>query len=172
MSAFIFNADGTVSTEDRWQLGGEVQPAAAGRNVMLPLDHLLARPTAHPAPPPLGVWLRPTDDPALLQPWINRLSLIAIEFPKAADGRGYSIAALLRSRYGYRGELRAIGEVAVDQLWFLQRVGFSSFALHTDADPAAVAAALNTFSDAYQGAAREPLPAYRRHHRRAAPAAA
>ena len=63
---------------------------------------------------PLGVWLDSNQDPADLADAINRFALIAVNFPKFTDGRGYSIAALLRSRYGFKGELRAIGDVLRD----------------------------------------------------------
>jgi uncharacterized protein (DUF934 family) len=61
--------------------------------------------------------------------------LIAVRFPKFGDGRGYSIARLLRERYGYRGELRAVGDVLRDQLLFMKRSGFDSFSLREDQDP-------------------------------------
>ena len=91
--------------------------------------------------------------------------MIAIDFPVFNDGRGYSIAAVLRSRYKYRGDLRAIGDVLIDQLFFMRRVGFTSFLLRADQDHVKAAAKMRTFSDAYQGAADNPLPAFRRHAR-------
>ena len=112
-----------------------------------------------------GVWLSPTDDPAALVPHLAAVPLIAIDFPVFNDGRGYSTAAVLRSRYRYRGDLRAIGDVLIDQLFFLRRVGFTSFALRADQDRGKAVTALRTFSDAYQGAIDAPLPAFRRHAR-------
>ena len=112
-----------------------------------------------------GVWLAPTDDPAALVPRLSAVPLIAIDFPVFNDGRGYSIAAVLRSRYRYLGDLRAIGDVLIDQLFFLRRVGFTSFLLRADQDHLKAVAKLQTFSDAYQGAADDPLPAFRRHAR-------
>lgn len=125
-----------------------------------PLDQYLAQ----PQPAQAGVRLAPTDDPATLQPFLDSLRLIAVEFPKFTDGRGYSIAALLR-RCGYRGDLRAVGDVLVDQVFFMKRVGFTSFALRADQDPVAARRALTRFSDGYQGAHDQPLPAYRRRAR-------
>lgn len=112
-----------------------------------------------------GVCLSPTDDPAALVPYLDAIPLIAIDFPVFNDGRGYSIAAVLRSRYQYRGDLRAIGDVLIDQLFFLRRVGFTSFLLRADQDHFKAVVKLRTFSDAYQGAADNPLPAFRRHAR-------
>ncbi len=112
-----------------------------------------------------GVCLSPTDDPAALVPYLDAVPLIAVNFPVFNDGRGYSTAAVLRSRYQYRGDLRAIGDVLIDQLFFLRRVGFTSFLLRADQDHFKAVAKMRTFSDAYQGAADNPLPAFRRHAR-------
>lgn len=122
---------------------------------LIPLASFLQRPDH------AGLRLAPTDEPAELKPYLDRVSIIAIEFPKFTDGRGYSIATLLR-REGYRGDLRAIGDVLVDQLFFLKRVGFSSFQLRADQDRAVALRKLGTYSDAYQGAYDQPLPAFRR----------
>ena len=95
-----------------------------------------------------------------------RLELIAVNFARFSDGRGYSLARLLRGRYGYRGELRAVGDVLLDQLFYLMRVGFDAYALRDDQDPLAAGAALRTFSASYQAGADQPLPLFRQ--RRAA----
>jgi uncharacterized protein (DUF934 family) len=108
------------------------------------------------------VWLGPTDDPAALADDIGRLRLIAVDFPKFSDGRGFSTAWLLRMRYGYANDLRAIGDVLIDQLYYLRRVGFSSFALKPGQDARAAVRALSTFSETYQGSIDQPLPAFRR----------
>ena len=110
----------------------------------------------------LGVWLDSNQDPAELADAINRFSLIAVSFPKFTDGRGYSIAALLRGRYGFKGELRAIGDVLRDQLFYLRRVGFNVFAVRADKDIHDALNALSDFSEAYQGAIDQPLPLFRR----------
>ena len=110
----------------------------------------------------VGVRLDPADDPAELQPDLDRLQLVAIQFPKFTDGRGYSSAALLRTRYGYRGELRAIGDVGRDQLFYLKRCGFDAFALAPHRDPHAALASLEDFSLRYQGSVDDPVPLYRK----------
>lgn len=119
-------------------------------------ESLSKRPTA------VGVWLGPTDDPAELAEDLALLPVIAVHFPVFRDGRGYSIGTLLRSRYGYQGELRAIGDVLRDQLQFLHRVGFDSFALRDDQSPETCLQGFDDFSIAYQGAFREPRPLFRR----------
>ena len=154
----VLTHDGAWIADD-WSV---VSDAAAGVNesdaALLPLASYLR----HPRSIAHGVCLLPTDDPTALVPYLDTVPLIAIDFPVSSDGRGYSIAAVLRSRYKYRGDLRAIGDVLIDQLFFLRRVGFTSFLLRVDQDHVKAAARMRTFSDAYQGAADTPLPAFRR----------
>lgn len=149
--------DAGVITDDDWPVLEAADAVGAGDVVLLPLATWLAQ--AQPAA--RGVWLAPSDDPARLRPHLAVLPLIAVMFPKAADGRGYSIAALLR-RQGYRGDLRAIGEVLIDQLFMLMRVGFTSFALRGDQDLDDARLALRRYSVHYQGAYDSPLPPFRR----------
>jgi uncharacterized protein (DUF934 family) len=111
---------------------------------------------------PVGV-LWPNDRKvAELAPWIDRLSLIALDFPKFRDGRAYSQARLLRERYGFRGELRAAGDVLRDQFQFLLRAGFDAFEVKKPADAQAFAQAAARFSVFYQPSADGHLPALRR----------
>jgi uncharacterized protein (DUF934 family) len=111
---------------------------------------------------PVGVWLKPDDEPAELAADLASLALLAVQFPKFADGRGYSIAALLRTRYGYKGELRAFGDVGRDQLFYLKRCGFDSFSLAAHRDPEAALASLADFSLRYQGSVDDPVPLFRK----------
>jgi len=111
---------------------------------------------------PVGVWLSPDDDPRALACDLARLAFIAVHFPRFTDGRGYSIASLLRQRHGYRGELRAFGDIGRDQLFYLARVGFDSYRLAAHHDPHAALGAFDDFSVRYQGAVDEPLPLFRR----------
>jgi uncharacterized protein (DUF934 family) len=106
-----------------------------------------------------GVWLGPGDDPADIAGDLEDFSVIGIQFPKFTDGRGYSIATLLRTRYGYRGELRALGDVGRDQLHYLSRAGFDAYAAK---EPELALAGLDDFSESYQAAANQPLPLFRR----------
>jgi uncharacterized protein (DUF934 family) len=109
-----------------------------------------------------GVWLAADEDPAALAGDLERLALVAVSFPKFSDGRGFSTARLLRERYGFEGELRAIGDVLRDQLLFLSRCGFDAFALRADQDAESALAAFDDFSEAYQGAVDQPQPLFRR----------
>ena len=109
-----------------------------------------------------GVWLDSHEDPAAIAGDLGRLPLVAVNFPKFTDGRGFSTARLLRERYRFKGELRAIGDVLRDQLFFLQRCGFDAFALRDDQDADAARAAFGEFSESYQAAVDEPVPLFRR----------
>jgi uncharacterized protein (DUF934 family) len=114
-----------------------------------------------PSPPDLVV-LEPTDDPRSLADRLPELKLVAVNFPKYGDGRGYSIARSLRERLGYRGELRAVGVVARDHLQMMAQCGFDSFQLREGEDPQEALQGLDDFSEAYQASAAQPLPLFRR----------
>ena len=98
----------------------------------------------------IGVWITGAIEPKLLQADLPLLALIAIKFEKFADGRGYSTAALLRSRYGFTGELRAIGDVLRDQIFYMKRAGFSSYQIREGKSAQDALASFNDFSIAYQ----------------------
>ena len=115
-----------------------------------------------PSPPPDLVVLQPADDPAALAGRIGALAVIAVNFPKLGDGRGYTIARLLRERYGYRGELRAIGEVARDHLHAMAQCGFDAFELRAGEEPREALKAFDDFSEQYQATAAQPAPLFRR----------
>jgi len=110
----------------------------------------------------IGVWLKPADDPDALAADVARLPLIAVDFPKFADGRGYSTARLLREKYRYTGELRAIGDILRDQLYYLRQCGFDTFALQPGRNVAEALAAFDDFSDNYQATVAQPVPLFRR----------
>jgi uncharacterized protein (DUF934 family) len=111
---------------------------------------------------PLGVELATHDEASVIAPVLEKFGLIAVHFPKFTDGRGYSIARTLRERFGFRGELRATGDVLRDQLFNLARVGFDTFALRADQDIEASLAAFKDFSEAYQVSVERPIPLFRR----------
>jgi uncharacterized protein (DUF934 family) len=96
---------------------------------------------------------------------LGRFALIVIEFPAMADGRGFSLARMLRGRYGYAGELRARGDYIRDQVFFLQRVGVNAFECPAGLDPADWLPALNEFTVTYQTSNDQSEPLYRRHRR-------
>jgi uncharacterized protein (DUF934 family) len=98
-----------------------------------------------------GVLLENTEDPRVLAADFDQLALIAVRFPKFTDGRGYSIARLLR-RLGWKGELRAVGDVLRDQLFYMTRCGFDAFALRADQDAQVALTAFSDFTAPYQPA--------------------
>ena len=110
-----------------------------------------------------AVRLEPDDDARALIPHLDRLSLIEIAFPKFRDGRGYSSARILREA-GYTGELRAQGDVLVDQIAFMKRCGFDSFAPESSLNQGDVEAALARFENVYQGAADGAVPVWKLRH--------
>lgn len=111
---------------------------------------------------PLGVLLHPDDDPAELAPWIDRIALIALEFPSFRDGRAYTQAFVLRSRLGFSGELRAVGDVLRDQLVAMRHCGFSSFAVREDRSAEDALKALAGFDLIYARSVACPEPLFRR----------
>ena len=113
----------------------------------------------------LGVWLNSDERAEDLQHDVAKFSVIAVNFPRFADGRGYSIAHHLRTRLGYRGELRAIGDVLRDQMFYMQRVGFDAFAPRADKDIREALKGLNDFTVTYQASTDEKLPLFRREQR-------
>lgn len=111
--------------------------------------------------PALGVCLEPDEHPAQIADDLQHFEVVAVNFPAFTDGRGFSTARLLRERYAYQGEIRAVGAFIRDQLFYLQRCGFDAFALET-ADPHAALASFDDFSNTYQAAADQSLPLFRR----------
>jgi len=123
---------------------------------------------ARPSPPDLVVFelgSENADDLVALAGRIGTLKVIAVNFPKYGDGRGYSIARLLRERYAYKGELRAVGVVARDHLLAMEQCGFDAFLLREGEDAQAALAAFDDFSEAYQASAAQPAPLFRRRTR-------
>lgn len=98
----------------------------------------------------VGVILPNNRDPDDLEPYLERLALIALVFPTFRDGRAYSQARLLRERYGYEGELRATGQVLRDQFVFMLRAGFDAFEVKKDSDALAFEETIKRYSVFYQ----------------------
>jgi uncharacterized protein (DUF934 family) len=145
--------------DDSWQAVAAGEPLPAEGPVLVPYERWQAeRDTLIGRNTPLGVRLANTHPVEALALDIDRLDLIVLEFPKFIDGRAFTQARLLRERYGYRGELRATGNVLRDELLFMQRCGFDAF---ETTDPKAVEswrAALSEFSVFYQPAADTQTP--------------
>jgi phosphoadenosine phosphosulfate reductase len=113
--------------ENDWQPLGDDDAVPASGRVLLPLDRYLELAGGGGATARMAVLLRAHEDPARLAPHLDRLEMVAVEFEKFSDGRGYSIARLLRQRHRFAGELRAVGDVLLDQIPLMRRVGFDAF---------------------------------------------
>lgn len=110
----------------------------------------------------VGVWLDADEMVEELTADLPVLQVIALNFPAFTDGRHYSSARLLRERYAYPGEIRAIGDVLRDQLFIMRRCGFDAFAIRPDRDPYDALEGLKDFTVTYQAAADDPRPLFRR----------
>jgi uncharacterized protein (DUF934 family) len=155
--------------EDRYVRIGAEDPIPDRVPVIVPAARFLAEAdTLIGRDGSLGISWPNSKRVAELKPWLGHLALIALEFPKFRDGRAYSQARLLREQYGFRGTLRATGDVLRDQFSFLVRAGFDSFEVKKAADAAAFAKSVSSYSVHYQGSADGSLPALRRRLQNAA----
>lgn len=109
-----------------------------------------------------GVWIPGDAEPGPVVEQFGDRPLIAIVVAKFGDGRHFSLARLLRERHGFRGELRAVGNVLPDQLFFMRRCGYRSFELQPGKSLETGLRSLGEFTVTYQGAADDPRPLYRR----------
>ncbi len=131
-------------------------------NLILPLTQWLNREQLNIDPTiEIGVWLDSDEDPLLLKDQLHHAAVVAVNFPVFSDGRGYSSARMVREQLKYQGELRAIGDVLLDQLFFMQRCGFTAFATRPDRCIETALSGLEAFSLSYQGAVDNPVPLFR-----------
>jgi len=110
----------------------------------------------------IGLWVNGDSELETIKPFINTATVIAIEFPAFADGRGFSLARMIREYLEYSGELRATGNFIQDQLFYLSRCGFDTFEVPDDADIDSYRQSLSDFTECYQAAVDEPQPLFRR----------
>lgn len=123
----------------------------AGQRIIVSLDLLLqSRGAVLNRDGETGVLLGPADDLRQLEAYLGRLTLVAIEFPKFNEGRGYSQARLLRGRYGFSGEIRAVGDVSRDRLAFMEQCGIDAFELRPGESIDAALSAFSEISLSYQ----------------------
>ncbi len=161
----VIVADDWVVVRLNDQESAENVNVAAGK-VIVPLQVWLKQRDVLRQRAEIGVWLASDERPEVLKDDINRFSVIAVDFPKFSDGRGYSIAYNLRARLGYTGELRAIGDVLRDQLFYMQRVGFDAFAPRPDRKIEDALKGLSDFSEVYQTSFDRKQPLFRRVQRK------
>lgn len=163
---FKLTGESTITEE---QIANTVIPATG--KIIVPLSVFVERNAeleSRIANGEVGVWLATHELLEYLiqqQSDLNVLPIIAVFVERFADGRIFSIGTLLRTRYGFKNELRAFGDVLRDQLFFLKRSGFTSFMVRQDRSAQEAIASLNDFSKPYQGAVDEPQPVFKRYNR-------
>lgn len=162
----LLGKSGAPVSNDPWTYLADEDAIPASGDVVVTLprflaarDELLARSGGR-----LGVLIAPADKVEDLAQDAPRFAMIAVSFPGYRDGRGFTTGRILRERYGYEGELRAVGDVLPDLIFFMLRCGFTSFALKSPDPERDFKVAAGTFSEAYQAAAdgRRPVFALRR----------
>ncbi|MFA9217246.1 MAG: DUF934 domain-containing protein [Sphingomonadaceae bacterium] len=171
---------GRAVVEDDWQVLHLVEPVEgapkkdpatvsvpAGKFIVPLAVWLVQRELLEPrrAAGEIAVWIASDERPEALKDELDKFPLIAVDFPKFTDGRGYSIAYNLRTRFGYQGELRAIGDVLRDQLFAMQRVGFNAYATRPDRNIHDALKGLTVFSETYQASVDQKVPLFRRQDR-------
>lgn len=163
---FKLTGEQTVTPE---QIDGTQIPAAG--KFIVPLSVFVARQESlatRIAAGEIGVWLATHELIETLQtalPNLNQLPIIAVHVERFADGRIFSLGALLRTRYGFKHQLRAFGDVLRDQLYFLKRSGFDQYVIRADRSAIEAIASLNDFTTPYQGAVDVAKPAFARYNR-------
>lgn len=150
-------------TDDNWVLVSDAEITEATQlpegDLILPLTVFKALSTELKSRK-IAVWLNSDEAPQELAGAEQSLALIAINFPAFADGRGYSYAHTLREQLGFTGDLRAIGDILKDQLSYLKRVGFTSFAMRDDQNIEEALGHLNDFNTPYQAAVDRKTPLF------------
>ncbi|MEJ2133319.1 MAG: DUF934 domain-containing protein [Gammaproteobacteria bacterium] len=156
---------GNELAEDAWQVltaDSEIDELPVG-DIIVPLtlwraprDALLARAGR------VGLWLECDDEPEEIADDVESLPLIAVNFPTFSDGRAVSSAVLLRGRSGFKGELRAVGDVRRDWLSYMRRCGFDAYQMASEQEARSAIDSLVVMSDYYQGSVVEPSPLFRR----------
>jgi uncharacterized protein (DUF934 family) len=134
---------------NQWAIAGEAG-ADVATHLILPLaDYIRAVDAGEPADRRAPLLKAENHDLSPLVPYLAKAPLVAVNFSSTGDGRGYTQARLLRERHGYKGELRAVGKIRVDQMFFLARCGFDSFELLDDEDAKVAIAQFDRFSVSY-----------------------
>ncbi len=156
--------DGKV-TQDEWTFVEDGVSASDGGPVIVSFARLIAEHEVLLASNhPIGVRLANSDDPEKIAPWLDRLTLVELVFPKYTDGRAFSQAQLLRRRYGYKGEIRASGQVLRDQLRLMIRSGFDAIQLDEANAEAVYEISSRELSEIYQAAATGSATIFLKRH--------
>ena len=159
--------DGAIVEDPFVHVAKDAEIPASG-DIIVPLARYVAEHAALRARSgKVGVRLAADEEAQTIAEYIDELPLVAIEFPTFKDGRGYTTARLLRDRYGYKGEIRAVGDVLRDQLRAMKRCGFDAWELKAGKDVQGALQAFSEYSVSYQGDVQDPRPLFRRRARAA-----
>lgn len=147
--------------DDHWQLITDEEQTLPNGAIIIPFAMWQAQKATLSGRTELGIWLNSDESPQLIADSLKHFSVVAINFPVFADGRGFSYARELREKHQYDGEIRAIGHFIRDQLFYLQRCGFDAFNLNNTELEKSLSS-FNDFSDSYQAAQDQPTPLFKR----------
>jgi uncharacterized protein (DUF934 family) len=159
--------DGVIQ-DNTWTLVTKADGDAASADVpagqvLIPVSVWFAQKAQLQNRTDIGVWLDSNEAAEVIAEDAHRFAVIGINFPGFMDGRAFSTARLLRERYGFTGELRAVGNFIRDQLCYLRRCGVNAFAFtNPDANLEEAVQSLNDFQEYYQASVDQPLPLFRR----------
>lgn len=148
--------------EDIWQIVVDTESELPQGNILVEAGYWLENQTSLTGRSDIGIYLNGDADLESFKDQLNNFDVIAVNFPAFADGRGYSLARLLKERYNYQGEIRAIGDVLIDQLYFMKRCGFDTYLLKDGLEAEKALQYFATFSDPYQLAYDVQTPLFRR----------
>ena len=156
----LINQNSTL--ENNWQIVVDQASELPQGNILVEANYWLENQSELSKRPNVGIYLNGDADLESLKDVLDSFEVIAVNFPAFADGRGYSLARLLKERYHYKGEVRAIGDVLIDQLYFMKRCGFDTYLLKDGLEAEKALQYFSTFSDPYQLAYDVQTPLFRR----------
>ncbi len=148
--------------ENNWKLIEDAEQASPAANSIVPAYYWLKNKASFSALEQTAIWLDSDAELEDFKDQLGEVDLIAVNFPAFANGRGYSLARLIKERTNFKGELRAIGDVLLDQLFFMKRCGFDTYLLKEGLSAEKALAHFSTFAAPYQLAYDEPAPLFRR----------
>lgn len=148
--------------ENNWTIINDESGDFTQKNIMIPANYWLENQEEFAGRDDVSIWLAGDADLSNFKGLLTQFPVIGVNFPAFADGRGYSLARLLTEREMFTGELRAIGDVLIDQLFFMKRCGFTSYLLKDGIDGQKALNYFSTFKDPYQLAADIKEPLFRR----------
>ena len=156
----LINQQNTL--EDSWTVVSDYDTALPAGKILVDSQYWLDNQETLSARGDVAIYLQGDADLEALKTCLDQFKVIAVNFPAFADGRGYSLARLLKERYDYQGEIRAIGDVLIDQLHFMKRCGFDTFSLKDGLEAEKALNYFSTFSEPYQLAYDIQTPLFRR----------